>query len=130
MSTQYRVKEQSGRGGNRTKTGAPGKRLGIGLPNLQSDRESSGAGGLQSYGSDPSRCCLGRKQHRGRTGPLQPGRILHFSRHSSGSWAELETWPLIAQRLSHASADDVQGLLERVNELGRILNGLIESLDA
>src|SRR5437588_11767551 len=31
-------------GGNRTKTGAPAKRLWIGLPNLQSDRESSGGG--------------------------------------------------------------------------------------
>jgi four helix bundle protein len=55
--------------------------------------------------------------------------FLHFLRHSSGSLAELETQLLIAQRVSYASTDDLQGLLERVSELGRILNGLIKSLD-
>ena len=55
--------------------------------------------------------------------------FLHFLRHSAGSLAELETQLLIALRLSYAAKDDVQGLLERVNELGRILNGLIKSLD-
>jgi four helix bundle protein len=43
--------------------------------------------------------------------------------------AELETQLLIAERLRYASADDLQGLLKRVHELGRILNGLIKSLD-
>ncbi|HYL11605.1 MAG TPA: four helix bundle protein [Terriglobales bacterium] len=47
--------------------------------------------------------------------------FLHFLRHSSGSLAELETQLLIAQRVSYASTDDLQGLLERVSELGRIL---------
>jgi four helix bundle protein len=55
--------------------------------------------------------------------------FLHFLRHSSGSLAELETQLLIAQRVSYASTDDLQGLLERDSELGRILNGLIKSLD-
>jgi four helix bundle protein len=54
--------------------------------------------------------------------------FLHFLRHSAGSLAELETQLLIAQRLGYCSDSDTVAVLERVNELGRILNGLIKSL--
>lgn len=55
--------------------------------------------------------------------------FLHFLRHSSGSLAELETQWLIAGRLGYASADTAEPVLEHIHELGRILNGLIKSLD-
>jgi four helix bundle protein len=54
--------------------------------------------------------------------------FLHFLRHSAGSLAELETQLLIAERLGYADHPSTEGLLQRVHEVGRILNGLIASL--
>jgi four helix bundle protein len=56
------------------------------------------------------------------------GEFLHFLRHSSGSLAELETQLLIAQRLDYADQTKVEALLKQVVEVGKILNGLINSL--
>jgi four helix bundle protein len=52
----------------------------------------------------------------------------HFSRHSAGSLAELETQLLLAERLGYADHTCTENLLQRVHEVGRILNGLIASL--
>jgi four helix bundle protein len=54
--------------------------------------------------------------------------FLHFLRHSAGSLAELETQLLIAERLGYADQPTISNLLQRVHEVGRILNGLIASL--
>jgi four helix bundle protein len=56
------------------------------------------------------------------------GEFLHFLRHSNGSLAELETQLLIAQRLDYADQTKVEALLKQVVEVGKILNGLINSL--
>ena len=52
----------------------------------------------------------------------------HFLRHSCGSLAELETQILIAQRRKYLSASQTAELLRRTHEVGRILNGLLNSL--
>lgn len=52
----------------------------------------------------------------------------HFLRHSSGSLAELETQLLIAERLDYTERDQTQKLLEKVAEVGKLLNGLINSV--
>lgn len=52
----------------------------------------------------------------------------HFLRHSRGSLAELETQILIAQRREYLSETQAAELLKRADEVGRILNGLIDSL--
>jgi four helix bundle protein len=57
-----------------------------------------------------------------------PREFLHFLRHSAGSLAELETQLVIAERLGYVEHQSVEGLLQRVHEVGRILNGLIASL--
>src|SRR6266571_7394375 len=54
--------------------------------------------------------------------------FLHFLRHSRGSLAELETQILIAQRVKYIQAAEAEALLKRIDELGRILSGLIRSL--
>ena len=54
--------------------------------------------------------------------------FLHFLRHSSGSLAELETQVLLACHLGYVSGEASEPLLQRVHEVGRILNGLIASL--
>jgi len=54
--------------------------------------------------------------------------FLHFLRHSAGAIAELETQLLIAERLGYADQTTIANLLQRVHEVGRILNGLIASL--
>ncbi len=54
--------------------------------------------------------------------------FLHFLRHSAGSLAELETQLLIAERLGYIDHPPTAALLEKVHEVGRILNGLIASL--
>jgi four helix bundle protein len=54
--------------------------------------------------------------------------FLHFLRHAAGSLAELETQLLIADRLGYLDHPPTTELLQRVHEVGRILNGLIASL--
>jgi four helix bundle protein len=55
--------------------------------------------------------------------------FLHFLRHSTGSLAELETQLLIAQRLGYMSSVEAKSLMQRLYEVGRILHGLVRSLD-
>jgi four helix bundle protein len=52
----------------------------------------------------------------------------HFLRHSSGSLAELETQLLLAERLEYTGHDQAQALLKQVVEVGKLLNGYINSL--
>jgi len=54
--------------------------------------------------------------------------FLHFLQHSRGSLAELETQFLIAQRRNYLSESQATDILKRVDEAGRILSGLINSL--
>jgi four helix bundle protein len=55
--------------------------------------------------------------------------FLHLLRHSRGSLAELETQMLIAQKRLYLSEAQITELLQRANELSRILSGLINSLN-
>ncbi len=56
--------------------------------------------------------------------------FLHFLRHARGSLAELETQILIAQRRNYAETERIEIVLKRVEEVSRILNGLITALAA
>jgi four helix bundle protein len=70
--------------------------------------------------SVPSNIAEGKAHHSHR-------EFRHSLRHSS-SLAELETQLLLAERLGYADHPSTEGLLQRVHEVGRILNGLIASL--
>jgi four helix bundle protein len=54
--------------------------------------------------------------------------FVHFLRHSSGSLAELETQLLLAERLQYTDHAQTEVLLRQVIEIGKLLNGLINSL--
>jgi len=54
--------------------------------------------------------------------------FLHFLQHSRGSLAELETQILIAQRLKYVTDTDTEPVFQQIEEVGRILNGLINSI--
>jgi len=54
--------------------------------------------------------------------------FLHFLRHARGSLAEVETQMLLAQKLKYFSGAQVERLSKQVDELGRIMSGLIRSL--
>ena len=54
--------------------------------------------------------------------------FLHFLQHARGSLAELETQLLIAQRLQYIKETDVAQMVQKIEEVGRILNGLIASI--
>lgn len=54
--------------------------------------------------------------------------FLHFLQHSRGWLAELETQILLTQRLNYVAPTDADPLLRQIEELGRILNGLINSI--
>jgi four helix bundle protein len=71
--------------------------------------------------SVPSNIAEGQGHHNNR-------EFLHFLRHSSGSLAELETQLNIAERLGYADASATAQILQRVHEVGWILNGLIGSI--
>ena len=51
-----------------------------------------------------------------------------FLRHSRGSVAEIETQILIAQQRKYLSPETTTKLTQRLDELSRILSGLINSL--
>lgn len=53
-----------------------------------------------------------------------------FLQHARGSLAELETQILIAKRLWYTEDPQAQILLTQIEEVGRIVNGLVTSLRA
>jgi four helix bundle protein len=61
-------------------------------------------------------------------GRLSPGEFKQFLGHAKGSVFEVETQLLIARDLGYLNDQAAQGLLDRVQEVGRILSGLLNSL--
>jgi four helix bundle protein len=57
-----------------------------------------------------------------------PGAFVQHLRIAQGSLKELETLVHLTERLSLAEADDCQALLRDTDELGRMLRGLIRSI--
>ena len=55
--------------------------------------------------------------------------FVRFLRHSRGSLAEIETQVLIAQQRKYLDTKDTTKLTHKIDELGRILSGLINSLN-
>ncbi|HLX75810.1 MAG TPA: four helix bundle protein, partial [Terriglobales bacterium] len=53
-----------------------------------------------------------------------------YLRHSLGSLAEMETQVTIAERLHYLSKPQLASVLQRIHEVGRIINGLVNSLRA
>ena len=62
-------------------------------------------------------------------GRMSRGEFKQFLGHARGSVFELESQILIACNLDYLSTEEGKFLLGRVTELGRILNGLLNSLD-
>ena len=62
-------------------------------------------------------------------GRLTPGEFKQFLGHARGSTFELETQVVIARDLGYLQEDRTNYLVEQVQEVGRILTGLIVSLD-
>ncbi len=54
--------------------------------------------------------------------------FVRFLRHSRGALAEIETQVLIAERRKYLSVEQSKQLADQLDELGRILSGLINSL--
>ncbi len=59
-------------------------------------------------------------------GRLTRGEFRQFLGHAKGSLAEVETQLIIVHRLGYLSSLDT--LIEHLNEVGRLLNGLLNSL--
>lgn len=53
----------------------------------------------------------------------------HFLRQANGSLMELETQILISERLQYITSEQASKLLREAAEVGKILNGLIPSLE-
>ena len=56
------------------------------------------------------------------------GEILNLLSVAYGSVGELETHLMLAERLQFMDAEAVRGILERTAEVGRLINGLANSL--
>ena len=54
--------------------------------------------------------------------------FVRFLRHARGSLAEIETQVLIAQQRKYLNTETATNLAQKIDELGRILSGLINSL--
>jgi four helix bundle protein len=57
------------------------------------------------------------------------GRYIQHLRVASGSDAELQTQLLLSTRLEFAQMGEITPILERASRVGRMLNGLIHSLE-
>jgi four helix bundle protein len=62
-------------------------------------------------------------------GRLSRGEFKQFLGHARGSLFEVESQLVMARMLGYLPEDNAEKLLRRVEELGRILNGLLKSLD-
>jgi len=62
-------------------------------------------------------------------GRLSTGEFKQFLDHARGSMFELESHTLIARNLGYLPVDETQKIVERVHELGRLVNGLLKSLE-
>ena len=61
-------------------------------------------------------------------GRATKGEFIQFLCHARGSLHEVETQVVIAKNLGYLTAQKQELLLDALSELGRILNGLITSL--
>lgn len=59
---------------------------------------------------------------------LSTGEFKQFLGHARGSLVEVETQLLLAQELGYLRLDESETLLRSAAEVGRILNGLLNSL--
>lgn len=57
-------------------------------------------------------------------------RYVHHLRIAGGSDAEVQTQLMLSERLKLVSPSTVGPVLERSSQVGRMLNGLIQSLDS
>jgi four helix bundle protein len=71
--------------------------------------------------SVPSNIAEGKAHYSNR-------EFVRFLRHARGSLAEIETQVLIAQQRQYLPAETATQLSQRLDELGRVLSGLINSL--
>jgi four helix bundle protein len=62
-------------------------------------------------------------------GRIHTREYIHHAGIARGSLFEAETQIIVAQRLGYASEEDVRPLLNAVAEVGRLLYGLIASLE-
>jgi four helix bundle protein len=62
-------------------------------------------------------------------GRLSTGEFKQFLGHARGSMFELESHTLIARNLNYLSEESARSVVERIHELGRLLNGLLKSLE-
>ena len=62
-------------------------------------------------------------------GRMSRGEFKQFLGHARGSVFELESQVLILRNLAYLNMEEGESLLERIAELGRVLNGLLKSLD-
>ena len=61
-------------------------------------------------------------------GRATSGEFIQFLCHARGSLFEVETQVIVAHNLSYLSDAQCEMLIANISELGRILNGLISSL--
>jgi four helix bundle protein len=71
--------------------------------------------------SVPSNIAEGKEHYSNRD-------FVRFLRHARGSLAEIETQVLIAQQRTYLDNETTLKLTQHIDELGRILSGLIKSL--
>ena len=61
-------------------------------------------------------------------GRCTTGEFRQFLGHARGSLLEVETQIFIARNLGYLNQSQGKALFERISEIGRLLNGLINSL--
>src|SRR5438094_5050097 len=59
-------------------------------------------------------------------GRLSRGEFKQFLGHARGSVFELESQILIARNLGYLNLEDAAALIERITEIGKLLNGLVK----
>jgi four helix bundle protein len=63
-------------------------------------------------------------------GRASSGEFVQFLCHARGSLYEVETQIVVADNLAYLPSENTDAILERITELGKILNGLISGLQS
>ena len=95
---------------------------------LRRDAIFSGVRTLRPHIAGAARVGVHRRKRCRGHGRETTGAFIQFLRISQGSVKELETHFIIAQRLDLVSSDESTRVLDRCDELGKMLRGLIRSL--
>jgi 23S rRNA-intervening sequence protein len=115
------------RGADVQRLGSLAKSHGTGHRDLSQHGDVSERRNLRSEWSNPTSCCFYSPNIAEGQGRLTPGEFRQFLGYARGFLLELETLILVARNLNYLDYDKAVFLSTQSGEVGKILNGLLNT---